>query len=83
MRTTSVILISYAVILAAASAHAQSATPIEGNPGTARPAPAAPSTAGAAPTASAPIASQSGSRAPDGNPDRTPASTRDHEPPSR
>jgi hypothetical protein len=48
-------LITSAALLAAASAYAQSATPIEGNPSPARPAQAAPGTTGAgSPTTSSP-----------------------------
>jgi hypothetical protein len=47
-KTTSLLVsIASAAILATVAAHAQSATPIEGNPSTARPAQTAPGTTGA------------------------------------
>jgi hypothetical protein len=73
-------LIASAAIFAGASAHAQSATPIEGNP---RPAPVAPSTTGAgSATRTAPTSTET-SHMPGGNPDKAPASTQSHEPPAK
>jgi hypothetical protein len=83
MQKISLGLIASAVIFAAASAHAQSATPIEGNPSAVRPPPVAPSTTGAGPaTRTAPTSTES-SHMPGGNPDRAPASTQSHEPPAK
>jgi hypothetical protein len=90
MKKTPLALIAAAAILAAASAHGQSVTPTEGNPGTARPAvpptttmrPAPPATTGAAPNSAVP--NQVGSpHMPGGNPDRAPAPTQTHEPPAK
>ena len=83
-------LIAGAVILASASAYAQSATPIRGNPSTVRPAappaatvrPAPPATTGAAPNSAAPK-SEGAPHMPGGNPDLPPGSTQTHEPPAR
>jgi hypothetical protein len=90
MQKVSFGLIVGASLLAVASAHAQSATPIEGNPSTVRPAappatavrPAPPATTGAAPNSAAP---NSGGTAhmPGGNPERPPGSTQTHEPPAK
>jgi hypothetical protein len=91
MRKSSLGLIAGAAILASASAYAQSATPIEGNPSTARPAPAPPATmvrpappatTGAAPNSAAPK-SEGAPHMPGGNPDRAPGSTQTHEPPAK
>jgi hypothetical protein len=83
MQKVSLGLIASAAIFAAASAHAQSATPIEGNPSTVRPALVAPSTTGAGPaTRTAPTSPES-SHMPGGNPDKAPASTQSHEPPAK
>jgi hypothetical protein len=90
MQKTTLALIAGAAILAAASAHGQSVTPTEGNPGSARPAvpptttmrPAPPATTGAAPNSAVP--NQVGSpHMPGGNPDGAPASTQTHEPPAK
>jgi hypothetical protein len=87
MRKTPLAVIAAAAILAAASAHAQSVTPTEGNPGSARPAvpPTTgmrPATTGAAPNSAVP--NQVGSpHMPGGNPDRAPASSQTHEPPAK
>jgi hypothetical protein len=90
MQKTSFGLLAGAAILAAtAVVYAQSATPIEGNPSVVRP--AAPSgtgmtspraTTNAAPNSAAPN-SEGAAHMPGGNPDRAPASTQTHEPPSR
>jgi hypothetical protein len=85
MVKTSAALIGAVSLLAAVSAHAQgSATPTQGNPpGTA--APSAPATNGAAPATRTAPSEALGGRNPAGitNPDRTPASTQDHEPASK
>jgi hypothetical protein len=90
MQKSSLALIAAATIMAAASAHGQSVTPTEGNPGSARPAvppttmtrPAPPATTGAAPNSAVP--NQVGSpHMPGGNPDRAPASSQTHEPPAK
>jgi hypothetical protein len=90
MRKRSLALIAGAVILASASAFAQSATPLQGNPSTVRPAPppsgtmmpVSPSTTGAAPSSAAPK-SEGAAHMPGGNPDRAPGSTQTHEPPAK
>jgi hypothetical protein len=90
MQKKSLGLIAGAVILASASAYAQSATPLQGNPSTVRPAappaatvrPAPPATTGAAPNSAAPK-SEGAARVPGGNPDRAPGSTQTHEPPAK
>jgi hypothetical protein len=92
MRKTSLAIVTGAAILAAvASAHAQSATPTEGNPPAVRPVPAPPATAvrpappattGAAPNSAAPNSGAT-SHMPGGNPDRAPGSTQTHEPPAK
>jgi hypothetical protein len=91
MQKASFGLIVGASILAAAAAHAQSATPLEGNPSTVRPAPAPPAgmvrpappaTTGAAPNSAAPN-SAGASHMPGGNPERPPGSTQTHEPPAK
>ncbi len=90
MQKTSLGLIAVAVIFTSASAYAQSASPIEGNPSTVRPAaqpattvrPAPPATTGAAPNSAAPK-SEGSAHMPGGNPDRAPGSTQTHEPPAK
>jgi hypothetical protein len=89
MRKTSLGFIALAIIFVTASAHAQSATPTEGNPPAVRPAPLAPgTTTGAtprstAPNSAAPINPAGSSHMPGGNPDRAPASSQTHEPPAK
>jgi hypothetical protein len=86
MKKSSLGLIAIAAIFAAASAHAQgSATPTEGNPPVVHPAPVAPgATTGAGPgvirTTPSPAAAD---HLRNGNPERPPASTQSHEPPSK
>jgi len=91
MRKTSLAVVTGAAVLAAAAlAHAQSATPTEGDPSTVRPAappatmvrPAPPATTGAAPNSAAPN-SGGAAHMPGGNPDRVPGSTQTHEPPAK
>jgi hypothetical protein len=84
MRNTSFFgLVSGVAMLAAAPlVYAQSATPIEGTPGSGTGKPTPSSTTGAAPNSAAPK-TEGASRLPSGNPDRAPASTQTHEPPAR
>jgi hypothetical protein len=81
MQKNSLGLIVGAAILAATSiAHAQTATPIEGTPGSGTGKPTPSPTTGAAPNSAAPK-TEGGSHVPNGNPDKVSGSAQTHEPP--
>jgi hypothetical protein len=82
-KTSSFGLVSGVAMLAAAPlVYAQSATPMEGTPGSGTGKPTPSSTTGAAPNSAAPK-SEGAAHMPGGNPDRAPASTQTHEPPAK
>ncbi len=85
MKTSAAVVVALTV-LGSVSANAQgSVTPTQGNPGTSRATPSAPSTTGANPATRTAPSEALGGRPATGipNPDRAPASTQDHEPPSK
>jgi hypothetical protein len=76
------LFVGAAILAATAVVYAQTATPIEGTPGSGVGKPSPSSSTRAAPNSAAPK-SEGAAHMPGGNPDRTPASTQTHEPPAQ